>query len=102
MVPQHFEVDPEHSPGSAPPSGASEPAQLIGVPPSGHAPPGFYGMNLAAGTATDATGVGGFINVPPGTRLITARPAGLTQPSSSFHIQVAAGVVTETQMYPMP
>jgi hypothetical protein len=37
--PQQTGVAPEHSPCSAPPSGATDPAQSSGVPPAGQAPP---------------------------------------------------------------
>jgi hypothetical protein len=63
----------------------------------------FYGRDLSSGAmATDIDGTGGFYNVPPGTHVITAQPANLAQPSNRFQVYVNPGVVTETQIYPMP
>jgi hypothetical protein len=62
----------------------------------------WYGtLNLSA-TATDATGLVGFFNVPVGDRLLTATPIGLVRPSSLFEVASQAGVITETQIYPTP
>jgi hypothetical protein len=47
-LPQHFAVAPEHSPCSAPPSGAFEPAQSSGVPLVGQAPPSVPLFSQAA------------------------------------------------------
>ena len=61
----------------------------------------YGGLNLAA-TATDATGVVGFYNVPVGDRLLTVTPAGKMMPSTRFEVVSQAGVITETQLYPTP
>jgi hypothetical protein len=51
---------------------------------------------------TDATGEGGFFNVPPGPVELTAAPAGGGRPTSIVQATVQAGTITEVLMPPTP
>ena len=63
----------------------------------------FYGTsyNLSA-TATDATALAAFYNVPPGTVTVTATPLVLGKPSAHASILVRAGYETVMMLRPTP
>lgn len=56
----------------------------------------------ATATATDADGVGGFVNVPPGTATITANLTGQTQVMATANAFVRAGYITFVNLLPSP
>ena len=53
-------------------------------------------------TATDATAVATFFNVPPGTVTVTATPLALGKPSAHASILVRAGYETVMMLHPTP
>jgi hypothetical protein len=52
--------------------------------------------------ATDASGQGGFVNVPPGQYVLAATVEGQTAPYSTGHVFVRAGARSLLHMYPTP
>ncbi len=58
----------------------------------------FYGQGDLQATQTPLSGVGGFLDVPAGTHVLTATPMGLSAPSSIVRVNVQAGVITAASL----
>jgi hypothetical protein len=78
----------------------------IDVPDPDHQVARYYGLmnpSLTA-TATDSSGVAGFVNIPaPGIVNVTAKPLALGgKVSSQAHVYVRPGTLTSLFLYPTP
>ena len=61
----------------------------------------FYGTTFDfTATQTDGSGLGGFVNVPPGAVTVTATPIALGKPSSKRTVLVRAGTFTGFYLLP--
>jgi hypothetical protein len=53
-------------------------------------------------TDTDATGIAGFLNIPPGDYVATATLAATGKPVSQVYVTLQKGTVTGALMWPTP